>query len=108
MRLDKILSNSGLGSRKEVKQIIKSGEVYVSKKRITDPGYLVDPDKENILVNGEPLYYKKFYYLMMNKPAGVITATRDLNAQTVIFFPTPMISLICFLWAVWIKIQKVY
>jgi len=84
MRLDKILSNSGLGSRKEVKQIIKSGEVYVSKKRITDPGYLVDPDKENILVNGEPLYYKKFYYLMMNKPAGVITATRDLNAQTVI------------------------
>ncbi len=84
MRLDKILSNSGLGSRKEVKQIIKSGEVYVSKKRITDPGYLVDPDKENILVNGEPLYYNKFYYLMMNKTAGVITATRDLNAQTVI------------------------
>ena len=84
IRLDKILANSGLGSRKEVKSIIKSGAVLVSNKIVQDPGFLVDIDEDSLKVNGKRLQYKKFHYLMMNKPPGVISATWDRDTKTVI------------------------
>lgn len=84
MRLDKILANSGFGSRKEVKAIIKSGSVSVSDEVVKEPGRLVDIETDTLIINGEPFNYKEFHYLMMNKPAGVITATWDRNNKTVL------------------------
>jgi 16S rRNA pseudouridine516 synthase len=84
VRLDKVLANSGFGSRKEVKAIIKSGAVLVSDKIVKDPGFLVNIDEEKLQVYGESFKYKEFHYLMMNKPAGVISATWDKESKTVI------------------------
>ena len=84
MRLDKILANSGYGSRKEVKSIIKSGRAIISGKVTTDPSLIVDLDTEILTIDGNKLDYKEFYYLMMNKPGGVISATWDRDTKTVI------------------------
>ncbi|HZJ82757.1 MAG TPA: pseudouridine synthase [Clostridia bacterium] len=84
MRLDRYLSNSGVGSRKQVKAIIKNGVVSVDNRIIKDSGSLVNPFKSQVMIEGEPIVYKEFYYLMLNKPAGVISSTRDTLHETVI------------------------
>lgn len=88
-RLDKILSNLGYGSRKEIKTIVKKGLVKIDGKIIKDNSLQVDPDKSVILVNGEEIVYKKYIYLMMNKPAGVVSATYDKYEETVIDLLSP-------------------
>lgn len=84
IRLDKFLSNSGLGSRREVKAIIKDGNVSVDNRIIRDPGCIINAIKSRVVVDGEPVVYKEFYYLMLNKPAGVISSTKDNLHQTVV------------------------
>ncbi len=84
MRLDRFLSNSGIGSRKEVKAIIKDGRVSVDDIIIKDAGYIIDPYASPVLVDGEAIVYQEFYYLMLNKPAGTISATRDGLHETVV------------------------
>ena len=59
------------------------------RKVIKDPGYLVDLDKELPAVDGEIVNYSRFHYLMMNKPAGVVSSTWDPNSKTVIDLLTP-------------------
>lgn len=83
-RLDKILSNLGYGSRKELKGIIKRGVVQVDGVVVKDNGKIVDAEKSVIKINGEQIVYRKFIYLIMNKPDGVISATRDSREETVI------------------------
>lgn len=83
-RLDKILANLGYGSRKDVKKIIKNGKVEIDGKLIKDNNYQLDPMKNTIKVDGEEIVYKKYIYLMMNKPDGVISATFDDYDKTVI------------------------
>ncbi|URZ15385.1 pseudouridine synthase [Clostridium felsineum] len=83
-RLDKIISNMGYGSRKDVKKIIKDGRVKVDGVVIKDNNKQVDPEKTKIVINGEEVFYKKYIYLMLNKPAGVISATFDNYDKTVI------------------------
>lgn len=88
MRLDKLLSASGYGTRKEVKILIKKEEVLVDHQRVKDPGFPVDPLVSDVHVKGEKLNYKEFYYFMLNKPQGLITATRDGSHDTVMdLFP---------------------
>ena len=65
MRLDRFLSNAGIGSRKEVKSLIKGQRVLVDNNIINDPGYIIDPDKAKVMVDNQPIIYKKFYYLML-------------------------------------------
>ncbi len=84
MRLDRFLSNAGIGSRKEVKALIKGQRVLVDNSIIKDPGYIIEPTKAEVMVDNQPVTYKKFHYLMLNKPAGVISATRDNLHQTVV------------------------
>ncbi|MFD1358562.1 pseudouridine synthase [Fictibacillus halophilus] len=84
MRIDKWLSNTGFGSRKEVKQLLKSGAVTLNGTVIKDPKTQADPDKDHVLVHGVEAVYKEFIYLMMNKPQGVISATEDSRHETVI------------------------
>jgi len=83
-RLDKILSNFGFGSRNDIKRLIKKGLVTVDGSIADDAAAHVDPEKSVIEVNGSRLNYRKFIYLMMNKPAGVISATFDAKLKTVI------------------------
>ena len=83
-RIDKILSNLGYGKRKDLKKIVKNGMVQVNGITIKDSAMKVDPEKDKIVINGEEIFYREFIYLMMNKPAGVISATFDNKDETVI------------------------
>lgn len=84
MRIDKLLANSGYGSRKDVKKILKSGAVLCNEVKITDGKAHVDPEKDQITVHGELVQYREFIYLMMNKPQGYISATEDDRLKTVL------------------------
>ena len=90
MRLDKLLSNMGYGSRKEIKLIVKSKAVEVNGKVAKDVSMHVDSEKDDILISGEKVIYTEFIYLMMNKPPGVISATEDKKDQTVIDLLDPI------------------
>ena len=83
-RLDKVLSNLGYGTRKELKKICRSGLVEVNGEVAKDSGMQVDPENDKIIINGEEIFYRKFIYLMMNKPDGVVSATYDNRDETVI------------------------
>ncbi|MFT5874790.1 MAG: 16S rRNA pseudouridine516 synthase [Clostridium sp.] len=83
-RIDKILSNLGHGTRKEVKGLLKKGKVEVDGILAKDSAMKVDPDKVVIKVSGEEINYRKYIYLIMNKPAGVVSATVDKHDETVI------------------------
>ena len=84
MRLDKLLSNMGAGSRKEVKLLLKAGAIQVDGEIVRDPKQHVDVELQQVLMYGEPVTYQKYIYLMMNKPPGVISATEDKRDETVI------------------------
>ena len=83
-RLDKILSNLGYGSRKEIKQAVKKGLIEVNGEVVKDNGMQIDPEVDKIFVNGEEIFYRKYIYLMMNKPDGVVSATYDNRDETVV------------------------
>lgn len=83
-RLDKVLSNLGYGSRKEIKALVKKGEVKVDGTVVKDSGLSIDPEKSEIFVGDERILYKEYIYLMMNKPPGVVSATFDNYDKTVI------------------------
>lgn len=84
MRLDKLLAHTGFGTRKEVKKIIKDKYIEVNGEVVTNPGTKVDPDVDDVRVGGERIYYEEFVYYMLNKPAGVISATEDYIHETVL------------------------
>ena len=82
--MDKLLANLGYGSRKEVKQFLKSGQVKINGSVVKDAKEHVDPNKDSVTLHGEEIEYKEFIYLMMNKPPGVLSATEDTRSETVI------------------------
>ena len=84
MRIDKLLAHSGLGTRKEVKKLLKTKIVEVNDAIVTDPKTHVDPDTDKVTVGGEPIDYQEFVYFMMHKPQGVISATEDEMHDTVL------------------------
>lgn len=83
-RLDKLISNSGTLSRKEVHRLIKQGAVRVNGIITKDRGFCVDSETAQVEVNGEPLTLEKFVYIMLNKPEGVVSAARDDKEKTVV------------------------
>lgn len=89
IRLDKFICDQGLGARKEVRQIIKSGRVRLDGAAVTAPETKFDPEKSLVELDGSPLGYSKFHYYMMDKPSGVLTATRDGKQKTVLDLVTP-------------------
>lgn len=84
MRLDKFLANMGVGTRTDVKQILKKSSVTVNDKVEKSPKTQINPDIDIIFVNGEKIAYINNIYVMLNKPKGYISATHDNSAQTVI------------------------
>ncbi|MCY9664150.1 rRNA pseudouridine synthase [Paenibacillus alginolyticus] len=83
-RLDKILAHVGIGTRSELKRLAKEGVIFVNGVKVKDSGMQVNPDTDIITVNGEPVLYREFVYLMMNKPQGVVSATEDNRDRTVV------------------------
>ncbi|MBT2582565.1 pseudouridine synthase [Planococcus sp. ISL-109] len=84
MRIDKLLSNSGFGSRKEVKILLKARAVEVNGETVHDPKFQVNEKADHVSIGGEVVVYREFLYVMMNKPQGVISATEDRYDETVI------------------------
>ena len=82
-RLDKFLCDSGVGTRSQVKAILKSGRVTVDGKPERDNGRKIDPRTQRVCLDGEPLGGKRRVVVMLNKPAGFVTATEDPVERTV-------------------------
>ncbi len=82
MRLDKLLSNMGFGTRKEIKTYLKQGLVTVDGVTVKSPDLPVEPERQKVFFDGDRVVYKPYVYLMMNKPRGVISATEDSRGQT--------------------------
>ena len=82
-RLDKFLCDSGVGTRSQVKAILKSGRVTVDGRPEKDPGKKIDPRTQIIMLDGETLGGKQRTVVMLNKPAGFVTATEDPVEKTV-------------------------
>lgn len=83
MRLDKFLADVGLGSRKEVKYLLKKNLVTVNGSLVKDGKAQVNEATDVVMFEGEALSYQRFYYYMLHKPQGVISATEDKRDQTV-------------------------
>ena len=83
-RLDKVLSDLGVASRKEIREIIRSGRVTVDGIVEKKPERKLDPESSRICLDGRALEYRRFHYYMMDKPLGVVTATEDPRQKTVL------------------------
>ena len=83
-RLDKVLAATGRWSRREVKQLVRQGQVRVNGAAATSAEEKVEPETAVITVGGEPVRLQKYTYVMLHKPAGVLTATEDSRQRTVL------------------------
>ncbi len=84
VRLDKFLCESLNFSRKEAKEQLKKGKVTVNGQKETKPESKVDVLVDVILYEDRPLSFEEFHYLMLHKPAGVVSATTDSRDETVL------------------------
>lgn len=82
-RLDKTLSEAGIASRKDLRAMIKAGRVCVDGKCVTEPDVKIDESSAQITVDGAFIGKRRIVVLMLNKPAGYVTATEDEEQQTV-------------------------
>ena len=83
-RLDKIIASTGRFSRREVKDLIRHGRVWVDGAPACSAQDQVDPETVAITINGEPMLYRRFTWVMPNKPAGYLSATEDGRGTTVL------------------------
>lgn len=83
-RLQKILAQAGVASRRKCEELIQNGQVQVNGKTVTELGTKADPAADAITVNGKPIRSEKKVYLMMNKPKGVITSAADPQGRKVV------------------------
>lgn len=84
MRLDKYLSNMGIGTRSEVKKAIGYGKVLVNDEVIKKSDFKINEETDVIKAYGKVVGFKEYLYFMLNKPAGVVTATEDKKEKTVL------------------------
>ncbi len=83
-RLDKILSATGRWSRREAGELARRGQLLVDGVPVHDASMKADPEVSEITVNGEPVNYQEFTWVMLNKPAGYLSATEDGKGATVL------------------------
>ena len=77
MRLDKFLANSGVGTRSEVKRLIKEKRIKVNGEIIKSDSFNVDENKDKVFFDDQEVRYKEFYYILLNKPQGYVSAVLD-------------------------------
>lgn len=92
MRIDKFAAEQANITRSEAKKLIKSGGIIVNGSKVTSADMKIDPASDIIAINGREILYKEYIYIMLNKPAGVICATRDRLSDTVIGLLPPEFS----------------
>ena len=90
MRLDKLLALLGEGTRTQVRDLIRAGRVTVDGVTARDAGMRLDANTARVAVDGRMLSYKNVRHVMLNKPAGVLTAARDPKQKTVMDLLPPM------------------
>ena len=84
IRLDKYLADMGAGSRSQLRQEIRKGLVQVNGETAKTPDQKINPDQDQVALRGEHIAYVSFEYYMLNKPAGVLSASRDRKEKTVL------------------------
>ena len=84
MRLDKFLCETGFGTRSQVKELLKKGQVTVNGVSAKKPEQKIDEHKDQITCQGKTASYEKYVYYMLHKPAGVVSATEDKREKTVL------------------------
>ena len=84
LRLDKLLGHTGFGTRRQVKDLCKGGHVFVNGACCRDSAAKVTVPDDSVTVDGEAVVYEEWIYLMLYKPAGVLSATEDPHARTVV------------------------
>ena len=84
MRLDKFLSVTGSATRSESAKAARAGRITVNGTAVKSPSFSVDPDNDTICLDGVAINYKKYTYIMLNKPEGYVSATEDGRDPTVI------------------------
>ncbi len=93
MRLDKFLSITGTCTRTEAKRAVRAGAVTVNGKAATSADLSVEPEKDTVLFSGKKVIYRKYTYIMLNKPEGYVSATEDGNLPTVLELLPPEVRL---------------
>ena len=94
-RLDKFLCGSGAGTRSQVKLILKAGRVTVDGRPEKDGSQKIDPQTQTVTLDGEALGGKRRLVVMLNKPAGYVTATEDAQQKTVMeLLPKQQINIV--------------
>ena len=88
-RLDKLIASTGRWSRREVKTLVREGRVLVDGRIAGSAEEKYDAESCRIAVNGEELVLRKYTYVMLHKPAGVLSATEDGRGRTVLDLLTP-------------------
>lgn len=91
-RLDKLMASTGKWSRREAKLLIKEGRVLVDGRPAASGDDKIDPALQEILVDGSDLGYRRFTYVMLHKPAGILTATEDKRQKTVLDLLPPQLQ----------------
>lgn len=89
MRLDKFFSSQGLASRREVKKYMDAKAIYVNGEPAHKLDQKIDPQRDEVLLQGKRVQYKEHLYLMLNKPQGVVSATNDREHRTVLDLVPP-------------------
>lgn len=84
MRIDKFISEQAGVSRSDAKVMIKKGQILVNDAPVKSADFKIDPKKDRIVIGGKEITYRKFMYIMLNKPDGVVCATRDGLSETVL------------------------
>lgn len=84
MRIDKFAAEQTGISRSDAKELIKRRKITVNGALVTSADMHVDPEKDEIIIGGKPILYRQYMYIMLNKPAGVVCATRDELSETVL------------------------
>ncbi|MCL6590634.1 MAG: rRNA pseudouridine synthase [Firmicutes bacterium] len=84
MRLDRFLANQAYGSRSEARRLIRSGKITVNGRTAQDESMQINPSADQISCLGQAIRYREFIYLMLHKPAGVVSATVDGRERTVL------------------------
>lgn len=83
MRIDKFFSELGLMSRKECAKACRLGEILANSKAVTDPATHIDEYKTEIRWQGDVVVYKKFVYVMLNKPEGYVSSTEERGEKVI-------------------------
>ena len=84
MRIDKFLSQTGVATRSQARKLIKQGKVMVDGKPVKTPKLKIDESQTAGELEGKQIVFQRYFYYLLNKPQGVITATRDKSQRTVL------------------------